>query len=314
MIYNAITFGDDLMKLLLFVYGTLMKGRCNDHYLREEKYLGIGRLKNYEMYHVSTYPGIIEGPGGYVVGELYEIDEATLKSLDVLEDEGNLFNRKQIQVSFDGDLLDAYAYIWNNKEDVKSHKVVDMPWEPLLYDSCRSQLRPLDSETGIEAGTWPLIIELSDGRCYEACTIRGIVAAVVGESYLANEKKEQDWHQRVKYAFDNIMADEKNLHIVIKDQTKGVVAENCCFDIETPSNDVKKPTEIINIETERGFLYSIARLGHATIYERENERYLTNWKDDGNNVAAAKEVVDGKYINIKSYDLEDLISKTWDEL
>jgi len=302
------------MKLLLFVYGTLMKGHSNDHYLREEKYLGIGRLKNYEMYHVSTYPGIVENLGGYVVGELYEVDEATVKTLDILEDEGNLFNRKLIKVSLDGDELDAYAYIWNNKDDVKPHKVVNMPWEPLLYDSCRSQLRPIDSGTAIEIGTWPLIVELNDGRCYEACSVRGVVAAIIGETYLTNEKKEQDWHQRVKYAFDNIMANEKSLHIIIKDQKKGVVAENCCFDIETPSSESEKITEIINIETERAFIYSIARLGHATIYERENECYFLNWKDDGNNVAAAKEVVDGKYINIKSYNLKELTSKTWEEL
>lgn len=293
------------MKDIIFVYGTLMKGHCNDHYLRELKYLGIGRLTGYEMYHVSAYPGIVENGTGYVIGELYEIDEKTLKVLDIIEGEGQLFIRKKLGVTLDNKVVDAYVYVWNKSSETKAEKVIQMPWQP-LSNNISGQLKTLNNENPFGEAIWPLIIKNKDGEYYEACTIRGLVAAIIGENYLKNQKLEQDWQSRVRYSVDNIMANEKQSHVVIKDKTKGAIAENYIL-YSNESNNIRT----IYVESERGFIYSLAKLGYITVFERENERYLKDWKGDGNDVTLKADVEKGTYINIKEYNIDSLLEKTW---
>ena len=98
---------------VFFVYGTLKRGeRLHDH-LKGAKYLGRGKLRNFGLYKVSWYPGIVPEKGAKVEGELYLIDETTLKLLDQLEDEGREYRRVRVWVEREvGGRQEAWTYVY----------------------------------------------------------------------------------------------------------------------------------------------------------------------------------------------------------
>lgn len=56
----------------VFVYGTLMNGESNHHFLDESTYLGKGTVEGYDMYNVGWYPAIVHGDN-IIIGELYQV-------------------------------------------------------------------------------------------------------------------------------------------------------------------------------------------------------------------------------------------------
>lgn len=114
----------------VFVYGSLMKGYWNNKLLENSIYTGMAKLVDYEMYHVSGFPGIIRKCGDYIIGEVYEIDEETLKRLDELEDEGRMYIRQPEAIILENqEEIKAFVYVWNNKVD-HYDKVEEKPWKP----------------------------------------------------------------------------------------------------------------------------------------------------------------------------------------
>lgn len=98
-------------------------------YLTEQKFIGEAVLKGYAMYQVRSYPGVIPDNSDSILGELYEIDERTLKRLDRLEGEGYLYKRTSEKVTVDKTEYDAYVYIWlGNIEDRPKISFENMPW------------------------------------------------------------------------------------------------------------------------------------------------------------------------------------------
>jgi gamma-glutamylcyclotransferase (GGCT)/AIG2-like uncharacterized protein YtfP len=78
------------MKHLLFCYGTLKKGHTRQKYLLDQRYLGTATLKpTYRMVQVSGYPALIppkDGEeGSSVRGELYEVEDDCVQTLDKVE-------------------------------------------------------------------------------------------------------------------------------------------------------------------------------------------------------------------------------------
>lgn len=80
------------MPALIFVYGTLKSGHCRESALASERYVGTAiTAPKYLLYDVGTYPGMVSveetkcSSGKKVYGELYEISEDCLDSLDVIE-------------------------------------------------------------------------------------------------------------------------------------------------------------------------------------------------------------------------------------
>ena len=57
----------------LFTYGTLMKGQCRHHALKDAKYLGDAVLRDYCLLELGSYPGAIPKEGSNVYGEVYEM-------------------------------------------------------------------------------------------------------------------------------------------------------------------------------------------------------------------------------------------------
>ncbi len=96
------------MKYKVFVYGTLKKGFRLHKYLKNAKFLGEGFIQGYDMYLVSWYPAVVKGKG-IVYGEIYEVDEETLKILDKVEDEGVLYKR-----------IEETIYLGKRKEKIKA--------------------------------------------------------------------------------------------------------------------------------------------------------------------------------------------------
>ena len=101
----------------LFVYGSLKRGKHNHDCLRGSKFLGSAFIRNgYNMY-VSFLPYLVKEKGGQgVVGELYEINESTLRLCDHLEGHPLLYTRTVVWVTdaSSGEEIEAYTYLYNH--------------------------------------------------------------------------------------------------------------------------------------------------------------------------------------------------------
>ncbi len=89
---------------IIFVYGTLRRGECNSHYLKNSVFLRTDIVKGFVMADLGQYPMVFEtGLGDDTITiEVYEIDDTTLKRIDLLEEyeENNphsYYLRKEIQ-------------------------------------------------------------------------------------------------------------------------------------------------------------------------------------------------------------------------
>lgn len=70
---------------VLFVYGTLMEGNINSHYLDECPIYGEGVIEGYQLVQLRGYPGMIRTGEGTVAGEVYAITPQVKQQLDILE-------------------------------------------------------------------------------------------------------------------------------------------------------------------------------------------------------------------------------------
>lgn len=113
----------------VFVYGTLLKDFGNNYLLATSKCLGTYRTKKkYKMLDLGAFPMVFKGQkiekleflppsarvAGFslfrpVKGEVYEINEETLKRLDQLESNGRLYNRELIEIE---DFDDGKCYMY----------------------------------------------------------------------------------------------------------------------------------------------------------------------------------------------------------
>jgi gamma-glutamylcyclotransferase (GGCT)/AIG2-like uncharacterized protein YtfP len=66
----------------LVVYGTLMEGEANQHYLASAQLLGRDILANIVLYDLGPYPAAMFEVSDGIDVEVYEIDSATLASLE----------------------------------------------------------------------------------------------------------------------------------------------------------------------------------------------------------------------------------------
>ncbi len=94
----------------LFTYGTLMKGQCRHHVLKDAKYLGDAVLHDYCLLELGSYPGAIRKEGFNVYGEVYEIDEALKHELDRIE--GSQYEFRKVTVDLYGQMIDVYVYLF----------------------------------------------------------------------------------------------------------------------------------------------------------------------------------------------------------
>ncbi len=107
----------------VFCYGTLKRGIHNHHLLSTAEFVGEAyTLDTFKMYHVG-FPVIrfSDHPDAKAVfGEVYDVDDDTLKKLDRLENEGVMYDRKQINITLSdlaaNDIIDQVSvYVGNDK-------------------------------------------------------------------------------------------------------------------------------------------------------------------------------------------------------
>lgn len=116
----------------VFVYGSLLSGMGNHPLLEKSKLLGTtASPKGFSMIDLGYFPGVIEAPDeGSVLGEVYEVDDATLLRLDRLEGYNSsnpgfgLYSRKEIDTEFGK----AIIYIYNNHYGRVSNSVANGDW------------------------------------------------------------------------------------------------------------------------------------------------------------------------------------------
>jgi gamma-glutamylcyclotransferase (GGCT)/AIG2-like uncharacterized protein YtfP len=94
---------------LVFVYGTLLEGEANHGQLGSARCLGPARTApSFELVDLGGFPGLVEGQGGAVEGELYACDAQTLARIDELEDHPDYFRRTPIELE-DGRVAQTYV-------------------------------------------------------------------------------------------------------------------------------------------------------------------------------------------------------------
>lgn len=71
---------------LVAVYGTLMQGGANHHYLLRAKYLGTETLYSLVLYDLGDYPGAVLQDSEGIELEVYSVGAKTLAALDALEE------------------------------------------------------------------------------------------------------------------------------------------------------------------------------------------------------------------------------------
>lgn len=82
----------------IFVYGTLLSGFGNHKRLLEDKstYLGTAKIRG-KMFSMGGFPGVAEGEE-CINGEVYEVNDEVLKSLDILEGHPNVYKRTVVEL------------------------------------------------------------------------------------------------------------------------------------------------------------------------------------------------------------------------
>lgn len=94
--------------MLFFTYGTLQKGMPNHEYLRDgmsAEYIGKCKTKEPYLMELTSdpFPYLLDskGSGDQVYGELYELDDIKVESLDVFEGVPSLYTRGSLEVEME---------------------------------------------------------------------------------------------------------------------------------------------------------------------------------------------------------------------
>ena len=95
----------------VFVYGTLMKGETNHDFLQNATFLDKTVIEGYDMYNVGWYPAIIDGEG-LAIGEVYRVPVEDMTSIDSLEGEGSLYEKRCVRITVNGVPDFAFVYVY----------------------------------------------------------------------------------------------------------------------------------------------------------------------------------------------------------
>lgn len=114
-------------KSRVFVYGTLMRGERAHAFLEGAVYEGEYRLRDYAIFDLGRYPGIIPRPGCCVFGEVYSVDAVMLRKMDEYEEEGSLYFRETVTAENAAGELQAFAYVYAS--EIKGELIESGSWK-----------------------------------------------------------------------------------------------------------------------------------------------------------------------------------------
>lgn len=101
-------------KHLAFVYGTLRRGgvRAMPGLFPGAAFVGRGSVRG-RLYDLGEHPGLLlDESGTEVVGEVYEVDEETLKRLDAIE-ATSYYWRERVEVTLEGRGAECWVYVYD---------------------------------------------------------------------------------------------------------------------------------------------------------------------------------------------------------
>jgi gamma-glutamylcyclotransferase (GGCT)/AIG2-like uncharacterized protein YtfP len=105
--------------ILLFVYGSLLKGLRMHYHLEDARFIDEACLKNAKLFDLGNYPALVLEGDGIVYGELYAVDRLILGNLDFVEgfeedSSQSLYRRVLQEIKLkDGRSARAYVYVFN---------------------------------------------------------------------------------------------------------------------------------------------------------------------------------------------------------
>lgn len=103
------------MSHYVFVYGTLKRGFCRDHYMRNARFVDQARTESgYLLFDVGEYPAMIRHETGERIhGELYEVEPEMWSVLDEVEGvDVDLYERTRVQLEPPYDQLPVQTYLY----------------------------------------------------------------------------------------------------------------------------------------------------------------------------------------------------------
>jgi gamma-glutamylcyclotransferase (GGCT)/AIG2-like uncharacterized protein YtfP len=101
--------------------------------LKGQKFLGPDKIgPNLTLYHLGGFPAILDSGEDYVVGEVYEVDEETLATIDAIEGfypgnkKGSLYYRTTVRTEEHGDVFTYF--LWDHNLPSYAIKVDSGDW------------------------------------------------------------------------------------------------------------------------------------------------------------------------------------------
>lgn len=125
-------------KHLLFVYGTLLEGYHNHHWIDGAEFVGVAVTgEKFTMYTNGSFPAVVSEPSYSIIGEVYEIDNKTLTNADRLEGYDakyptrSFYQRRQIEVTIvtTGEKKTAWIYYISDNNMVQNGR----SWERMKF-------------------------------------------------------------------------------------------------------------------------------------------------------------------------------------
>jgi gamma-glutamylcyclotransferase (GGCT)/AIG2-like uncharacterized protein YtfP len=114
-----------MRKQVVFVYGLLRRGNAGAMSTRfpESKFIAGARVRG-SLYDLGEYPGLLlDESNSLVVGEVYEVDDETLKQLDEFEASSD-YVRKQVEIHTGADKLQCWIYVPSFGPDFYSNRTL----------------------------------------------------------------------------------------------------------------------------------------------------------------------------------------------
>jgi len=113
----------------IFVYGTLKRGFCNESYLKNTTFIDRAiTVDKYPMilkYQAFPYLINVKGKGHHIKGEVYDIEDEVLLSLDLLEGYPEHYDRDYIDVKLaNGDIKKVIVYFCNDCKDYQKYEMI----------------------------------------------------------------------------------------------------------------------------------------------------------------------------------------------
>ncbi len=127
----------------VFVYGTLLRGLANHHWLRGASFVREdATVAPFTLVDLGEYPAVLDRPGGPVIGEVWCVDDRGLEHLDELEDYPTLYTRRREPTAGAGQGETAWIYILNGEPNQHGMHGVTIPDGSYRAHLARKRERP----------------------------------------------------------------------------------------------------------------------------------------------------------------------------